>query len=141
MKKSNDILIPEFERLLHEGHSVEFCPQGISMRPFLEGGRDRVVVKSCHNPQVGFIVLAKIANTYVLHRIYHIKGQQIILRGDGNLMGYEVCLAEDIIGYVVQIKTSHNHYKCVHKAWLWRHMPTRLKEIALKIYRKLIIYM
>ena len=37
MKKGNDILIPEFARLLKEGHLVEFSPRGVSMRPFIEG--------------------------------------------------------------------------------------------------------
>ena len=42
MEKSNDILIPEFERLIKLGHMVEFVPKGVSMRPFIEGGYDKV---------------------------------------------------------------------------------------------------
>ena len=45
MKKSNEILLPEFERLINNGHTVEFTPQGVSMRPFIEGGRDSVLLK------------------------------------------------------------------------------------------------
>ena len=90
MEKSNDILMPEFERLLKEGHMVEFAPKGVSMRPFIEGGRDKVVLKLCSEPKVGIIVLAKVNDTYVLHRIYKIRGKKIILQGDGNLTGQEV---------------------------------------------------
>ena len=104
MKKSNDILLPEFERLLRDGHMVEFVPQGVSMRPFIEGGRDRVILKSCDEPRVGMIVLARVWQGYVLHRIYNIQEGRIILRGDGNLIGEEVCSLADIIGCVVQIK-------------------------------------
>ena len=104
MEKSNDILIPEFERLLKGGHMVEFIPRGVSMRPFIEGGRDKVILKTCKEPKVGIIVLARISGTYVLHRIYKIKDEQIILRGDGNLRGQEVCTFEDIIGRVVRMK-------------------------------------
>jgi hypothetical protein len=43
MEKSNEVLIPEFERLIKLGHMVEFVPKGVSMRPFIEGNRDRVI--------------------------------------------------------------------------------------------------
>ena len=78
MEKSNDILIPEFERLLQGGHMVEFAPRGVSMRPFIEGGRDKVILRTCHEPRVGIIVLARVNNTYVLHRIYKICSWVII---------------------------------------------------------------
>ena len=135
MKKSNNILIPEFERLLKEGHMVEFLPRGISMRPFIEGGRDRVILKAFSEPRVGMIVLAKIDERFVLHRIYKIQGEQIILRGDGNLTGQEVCTAQDIIGRVVLVKNNFGKRKRLNKAWLWRHMPTCFKKFYLKIYR------
>ena len=83
MKKSNNILIPEFERLLKDGYMVEFMPRGISMRPFIEGGRDRVILKTCTEPRVGMIVLVRLDSKFVLHRIYKIRGEQIILQGDG----------------------------------------------------------
>ena len=47
MEKNNDILIPEFERLIKLGHMVEFVPKGVSMRPFIEGGRDKVFLAPC----------------------------------------------------------------------------------------------
>lgn len=140
MKKSNDILIPEFERLLQSGHTIEFRPTGISMRPFIEGGRDNVVLKICTEPQVGDIVLAKVGQSFVLHRIYHIKNGLIILRGDGNLSSQEICSAEDIIGYVVRITDHIGNNKRLTKAYLWRYLPKLFKKIYLKIYRKTIIY-
>jgi hypothetical protein len=138
MEKSNEILIPEFERLLKLGHMVEFVPRGVSMRPFIEGGRNKVILKACKEPRVGMIVLAKIKDSYVLHRIYQIKGRKIILRGDGNLVGYEVCKEEDIIGRVVRLKGSNGKRMRLTKGTLWRHMPTFFKKIYLKIYRQYI---
>mgnify|MGYP003295738826 CR=1 FL=1 len=35
---ANDILFPEIERLLNEGHTVKMTPQGSSMLPFIRGG-------------------------------------------------------------------------------------------------------
>ena len=139
MEKSNDILMPEFERLLKEGHMVEFAPKGVSMRPFIEGGRDKVVLKACNEPQVGMIVLARINQAFVLHRIYKIRGKKIILQGDGNLTGQEVCKAEDIIGRVVRVKGKYGKRKRLTRGRLWRHLPLFIRKIVLKIYRICIL--
>ncbi len=138
MKKSNDILIPEFERLLKDKHMVEFVPRGVSMRPFIEGGKDKVILKSCREPQVGMVVLAKIGGSYVLHRIYKIRGEQIILQGDGNLTGQEVCKAADIIGYVVRLKGWDGKRKRLPKGTIWHHLPLFLRKFFLKVYRVVI---
>ena len=139
MEKSNDILIPEFERLLREGHLVEFAPRGVSMRPFIEGGQDKVILKTCKVPQVGVIVLAKVNNTFVLHRIYKIQDNQIFLHGDGNLSGIEICSPEDFIGRVVRIKDAQGRSKRLSKGYVWRLLPTSFKKIFLKIYRKFLL--
>ena len=117
---------------------VEFSPRGVSMRPFIEGGRDRVILKTCKEPRVGMIVLARVNNTFVLHRIYKIKGEEIILRGDGNLKGEEVCTEADIIGRVVQIKIMGKR-KRVTRGRIWRHLPVFIKRWYLKIYRIVVI--
>lgn len=135
MEKSNEVLIPEFERLINLGHMVEFIPKGASMRPFIEGKRDKVILAQCPEVKVGIIVLAKVNDTYVLHRVYQIKGKKIILRGDGNLEGYEVCRESDIIGRVVRIKGKDGKRKRMSKASLWRHLPTFIKKFYLKLYR------
>jgi hypothetical protein len=138
MEKSNEVLIPEFERLINLGHMVEFIPKGVSMRPFIEGKRDKVILAKCPEVKVGIVVLAKVNDTYVLHRVYKIKGRKVILRGDGNLEGYEVCRESDIIGRVVRIKGKNGKRKRMSKAWLWRHLPTFVKKMYLKFYRHYI---
>ena len=138
MEKSNDILIPEIERLIKLGHMVEFSPRGESMRPFIEGGRDKVALVTCTEPEIGQIVLAKVKDAYVLHRIYEIKGKKIILRGDGNLVGHEICREGDIIARVVKIKDKSGKSKRLTKARLWRHLPKGFRKIYLKIYREYI---
>ena len=130
--------MPEFERLLKEGHMVEFIPRGISMRPFIEGGRDRVILKTCTEPRVGMIVLVRLNNKFVLHRIYKIRGEQIILQGDGNLTGQEVCTAQDIIGRVVLLKNHFGKRKHLTKGRVWRYLPTIIKKWYLKIYRIIV---
>lgn len=139
-QKSNRVLIPEFERLLKLGYMVEFVPKGLSMRPFIESGRDKVVLRLCKEPKVGMIVLARVGERFVLHRIYQINGEELVLRGDGNLTGHEICKAEDIIGYVVQIKTIRGVRRRLTKGRLWRHLPTGIKKLYLKLYRIFVVF-
>ena len=84
------------------------------------------------------IVLAKVNDTYVLHRIYKIEGKQITLRGDGNLTGSETCTAADIIGYVVRLKNKDGKRLRLTNGTIWRHLPTGIKRFYLKIYRVVI---
>ena len=138
MKKSNDILLPEFDRLIKDGHTVEFTPQGVSMRPTIEGERDSVLLRQPKLLKVGHIVLAKIGQQYVLHRIIKIQNEHITLQGDGNLRGEEQCTENDIIGQVVRIKDKVGKQKRLTRGQVWRHTPTPIKWLVLKLYRKYI---
>lgn len=71
--------------------------RGRSMRPFLEDGRDRAMLKlPSEPPKVGMPVLAEIApGRYVLHRIVKIEGDAVTLLGDGNLTP-EYCRLQDV---------------------------------------------
>lgn len=82
---TNHSLIDETIQFLAKGHSVTLPLKGFSMRPFLEDGRDKALLKQTDQYHVGDVVLAEIApHKYVLHRIIQIKDNKIILRGDGN---------------------------------------------------------
>lgn len=97
----NDILIPEIGRLIEAGHTATFRVKGVSMRPFLEDGRDKVLLTpvAVDALKVGDVVLAEVGEKrYVLHRICHINGSKIVLRGDGNVSGREFCRRDDVIG-------------------------------------------
>ena len=41
---ANEVIIPEIAKLLDEGHSVTLKLRGVSMRPFLEDGRDKAIL-------------------------------------------------------------------------------------------------
>lgn len=98
---SNSVLIPEIVSMLNEGHTVTLRLKGFSMRPFLEDGRDKALLKKAVNPKVGDPVLAEISpKHYVLHRIISISDDDVILRGDGNI-GIERCKIGDIKGAVI----------------------------------------
>lgn len=159
MKIANDILIPEIERLLKDGKEVRFTPSGVSMRPFIEGDRDSVILSSLtRSPRIGDILLVRldpkspisniqslISNvqspmppTFVLHRLVRIEGDTFVLQGDGNLCGEERCGASDIIGLVQRIETPSGRRKPLTRGRLWYHLR-RWRWLLLKIYRHSIL--
>ena len=75
-----------FERL-NEGKVIQLTPKGISMLPFIQGGRDKVRIHKEESVSVGDIVLAPHDGRLILHRVYDIKGNRLTLMGDGNLKG------------------------------------------------------
>lgn len=139
---SNDILIPHFAQLLKEGKRVEFTPTGVSMRPFIEGGKDVVVLKKHPNVRVGDICLAQIPlqsrdYIYVLHRVIRLDDNNVILKGDGNLRGEECCSQDDILGTVEEIRSPRGIRKFCTRGWIWRHLHPRW--FFLKVYRHTVL--
>ena len=96
---ANEILIPEIISILNSGHTVTLGLRGFSMRPFLEDRRDKALLSKPSSITVGDVVLAEVATQrYALHRIISINGDDITLRGDGNI-GVEHCKRKDIHGF------------------------------------------
>lgn len=142
---SNTALIPEVVRLINEGHTVTIPLRGQSMRPFLEDGRDKALLAASGVPRVGDPVLAEVMpGRYVLHRIVAVNGDDITLRGDGNI-GTERCRATDILASVTGFyrkgrKTLDrtDGIKWRVYSWIWMHLlPVR--RYLLAIYRRLHI--
>ena len=142
MKIANDILIPELARLLNEEKEVRFTPSGNSMRPFIEGERDSVVLAPLtHDPRCGDILLARVETadgrrTYVLHRLARKDGEEpiYVLQGDGNITGEEYCRREDIIGRVIAVENPAGKRKIMTRGRLWYHLRP-MRHYLLKIYR------
>ena len=144
MRVANDILIPELARLLAEKKEVRFTPSGVSMRPFIEGDKDSVILAPVEQaPRVGDILLAQVqtlcgAQTYVLHRLVRIEGETLVLQGDGNLAGEEHCTVGDVIGRVKRIESPKGHRKCMTRGRLWYWLKP-VRKWLLKIYRHSIL--
>ena len=149
MRIENDILIPELARLLAEGKEVRFTPSGVSMRPFIEGDKDSVVLSPLDSsPKKGDLLLAE-ANAsdgqkkYVLHRLIRIEGAETseplyILMGDGNLSGTESCTRTGIIGRVTRIETPSGRTKPLTRGRLWLRLKPH-RSFLLKLYRHTIL--
>ena len=144
MKIENDILIPELARLLSEGKEVRFTPSGVSMRPFIEGDKDSVILAPMNRaPQRGDILLAQVQTlcgrtTYVLHRLIRVEGEQLTLMGDGNLAGTETCLRADVIGIVTRIESPKGRRKPLTRGYIW-YILRPVRKWLLKIYRHSIL--
>ena len=67
------------------------------MLPFIRGGHESVVLTRPGEIRVGDVVLAHIdGRRYVLHRVMEVSPERIVLMGDGNIRGQEVCRPEDM---------------------------------------------
>lgn len=122
---ANDVIIPEIARLLDEGHSVTLTLRGISMRPFLEDGRDKAILTKPSKPvRVGDVVLAEVLpRRYALHRIVKIDGNLITMRGDGNL-ATEQFDASKILGTARCFYRKGRNRPDYTTGWKWRIYST-----------------
>ena len=141
---ANDVLLGEVSRLVAEGESITLMTKGVSMLPFIVGGRDSVVLERPSELKTGMIVLAHVGkDRYVLHRMISIEGNKVILMGDGNLKGVEKCLADDVKAVAVRIQRPSGETDCLsekhlRRAVIWRKLlPVRRWILA--VYRRLFI--
>lgn len=142
---ANAEFLPEVVKMLNEGHTVTLRLRGYSMRPFLENDRDKALLVKPSIIKVGDPVLAEIVpRHFVLHRIDRIEGDNITLRGDGNL-GVEYCKKENIVGAVIGFYrkgrtkidlTDGRKWKLYSFLWT-RLLPIR--RYLLGIYRRIWI--
>jgi len=149
MKIANEILVPELARLLAEEKEVRFTPSGVSMRPFIEGDKDSVILAPFHRPpRRGDVLLAQVRNaagqpTYVLHRLIRIEKNEFsepvyVLQGDGNIRGEERCSRDGIIGQVIRVESPSGRRKPLTKGRLW-YVLRPVRKWLLKIYRHTIL--
>jgi len=143
IKMANAVLMPEIVKMINEGHTVTLPLKGFSMRPFLEDSRDKALLTKPGTLQEGQPVLAETEpDHYVLHRIVKIEGENVTLRGDGNL-GNEHCRTSDVkalaIGFYRKGRTTLDRTdgrKWRIYSWWWTRLyPVRRWLLA--FYRRI----
>lgn len=138
----NVILLSEVARILKEGRSVTLRTKGNSMLPFIRGEKDSVILTGAFQPQKGDIILGKTEKgDFVLHRIIRMNTETVVLMGDGNLKGTEICRKEEILGKVVfilqngkRINPYSYRYRYLWTLWLFL-LPVR--KYLLGVYRRM----
>jgi len=146
---SNIVLLPEIVKMMNEGHTVTLRLRGFSMRPFLEDNRDKALLTKAKNIRVGDAVLAEIGpKHFVLHRIIKIEGDNITLRGDGNLNA-EYCKINDVKGRALGFyrkghksidKTNGVKWRIYSFVWMFlypirRYLLAAYRHIWLKFFK------
>ena len=137
-------IIEEACRLVREGVNVTLPVKGLSMQPFIIGGKESVIL---HSPggivDVGDVVLAWVdGNRYVVHRIIKLDYDRVTLMGDGNVAVTEHCRLNDIkarVTHVVDAKDKthylYNRWRMLGaKVWYWLRP---IRRYLLAIYRRL----
>ena len=132
----NDVLLGEVAAVLGEGREAVIIPTGNSMLPFIRGGVDRVVLRRQEGVAVGDIVLVKIGERYILHRVIAREGDALTLMGDGNVRGTESCRTENVIGTVAEIIRPSGRVRIPGRARLWR-MLKPIRRYLLALWRRL----
>ena len=135
-------IIEEAVRLVREGVNVTLPVKGLSMLPFIIGGKESVIL---HRPgliDVGDVVLAWVDGCrYVVHRIIRIDGDHITLMGDGNLTT-EHCALGDIKACVTHVVSADNKKRDLYNRWrmlgakVWYWLRP-IRRYLLAIYRRL----
>lgn len=107
LRMRSEAFFSEILSRIAEGKTPRILPRGSSMRPFIRGVGDTIVLSPLDEDsfQVRRIVLARIDRGYLVHRIVRIDGEVFTLRGDGNPYQREQCTQEQILAEV----------KCIHR--------------------------
>lgn len=135
------VILSEAVRLVNEGVEVTFPVNGRSMRPFIEGGRDSVVLVKPGEVKRLDVVLARTdTGRFVVHRIVSLDGERVTLMGDGNLCGRETCGVSGVLAKVThvvrpggkRIPLEMPRMRMAAKLWV-TFLPFR--RILLKLYR------
>jgi len=136
-------IIEEACRLVREGVNVTLPVKGLSMLPFIIGGKESVIL---HRPgliDVGDVVLAWVdGNRYVVHRIIKLDYDRVTLMGDGNVKGTEHCRLNDIKARVTHVVSADNKKRDLYSRWrvraakLWYWLRP-IRRYLLAIYRRL----
>ena len=142
----NHLLMQEITRMFNKAgkQSVTIVVRGYSMRPFLEDRRDKVILTPPRKPDIGDVVLARIAeNRYAMHRVIKIENDTYTMQGDGNptYMKEEFTDA-DIIGIAQAFIRKSKHittesfiWRCYSFAW---RILKPLHRIILGVYRRVM---
>ncbi len=143
MRFQSEVLISEVQRFIDGGQCVILPVSGNSMLPFIVGDKDKV--EFCPPPPVlqrGDVVMAKVdGGYYVVHRIVHIDGNQLILEGDGNLGFQEHCHRNDVVAKGIAVvkpigrKRSLTSPSARRRWHIWMVLKP-FRRILLRVYRE-----
>ena len=120
---------------LNNNQEVELKVMGNSMLPFYKHDKTVVTLKKQETYQKHDVVLFDYEGQTILHRIIKIKGNDVIIRGDGAFRK-EVVTKDLIHAKVIDFETNGKkikNYQFKFKVWLFF---TPIRRILLKFIKK-----
>ena len=136
-KISNSVFFAEVLEQLAVNKEVTIPLRGTSMLPLLNEKHHNLVLSSQFGElQKGDIVLFRLNDSYILHRIRKIEGEKIFTQGDAVPYG-EICTKNDVVAILVKIidKRNGNVIDCKSKSWQLKSKKILLKKTLKRIFR------
>ncbi len=100
------------EKQLSENGSFAACAKGNSMRPMLRDGRDMIMVEVPKTELRKYdIILYRVEERYVLHRIIAVKEHEYITRGDNTYLKEHIP-KENVLGVLVAYNKNGKRHEC-----------------------------
>ncbi len=117
----NDLFFAWVESEIAEGRSVRFRSKGVSMYPFIRGGKDEIVLSPCSKEELKpmDVILFRYEGKHILHRIIRKNDNQLTIKGDGSYNAKETCTVDDVVGRVQSIIRPSGKVISVD-SWRWR---------------------
>lgn len=109
IKIKNSLLLPLLEESFKNNESVLLTVVGFSMFPYLVGNIDKVTLNPClaYNLKIGDVILFKVADEFILHRIIEIfpDTETIITKGDNSIRNEKLNF-KDVLAVAKKSKLS-----------------------------------
>ena len=132
------------EEVLDKSGSIIWKCNGVSMLPFIKGGRDLVILesfKSKPNPYDVVMYKRNTDNQYVLHRFLYKEEDKYVILGD-NCVTLEYVPEDKMIAVMTgiirdgkKVDTDTLWYKLYKQLWV---KPWKLRVILIRIKNKII---
>lgn len=106
--------------LVESGHILKICPSGVSMVPFITGGRDQACLRSASGVVLrrGDIVLYRRGGgDHILHRIQRVRDGGYYMLGDSQSWIEGPVRREDILAVVDSFIRKGREYRCDGRAY------------------------
>lgn len=123
-KYSTHELLPLAYEIIQSGRKVVITVSGNSMRPFIAGNRDKVLLGRAGSLKKGDVILFRDRyGEYILHRIYRIKNNMYFTIGDYCLRDDGQVDQDQIIGVVETVIRKGKKISCSSPVWcLYSHL-------------------
>lgn len=122
MSNIEDITKRNLESIIGNGETFILSVTGRSMLPLLGRGDSKIILRRVSKDEdiYGRIAMFRATNGHiVIHRVIRIEGDDVILKGDGNIVQEERCSRSEIIAVVEQVLYSNGDIvEC--SSWQWR---------------------